>query len=98
MTANGRYISTFLPVNPTSEILDYMTASTDSSSSNTTTMASNKAAWIMEKQGKPVKVDSAEMPTPGADELVIKAGATSVNPVDWKIQVRSSLPMGRNTT
>lgn len=47
---------------------------------------SNQAAWITEKQGKPLKVDSAPMPSPSSGEVVVKNGAVAVNPVDWKIQ------------
>lgn len=48
-------------------------------------MASNQAAWL-DGGGKKLRVDSAEMPKPGADDIVIKVAAAAVNPVDWKIQ------------
>ncbi|KAK8212257.1 quinone reductase [Phyllosticta capitalensis] len=46
----------------------------------------NKAAWIREKHGKPLKVDTALPPAPGPSEVVIKNAVVAVNPVDWKIQ------------
>ncbi|KAK7514512.1 chaperonin 10-like protein [Phyllosticta citriasiana] len=46
----------------------------------------NKAAWIREKHGKPLHVDTALPPAPGPGEVVIKNAAIAVNPVDWKIQ------------
>lgn len=46
----------------------------------------NKAAWLTEAKQNPLKVDHAPMPSPGADEVVIKNKAVAVNPVDWKIQ------------
>jgi NADPH:quinone reductase-like Zn-dependent oxidoreductase len=47
---------------------------------------SNQAAWILEAKATPLKVDQAPMPTPDADQIVIKNKAVAVNPVDWKIQ------------
>ena len=49
-------------------------------------MPTNRAAWIKEKKGKPLVVDEAPYTSPGADEVTIKNGAVSINPVDWKIQ------------
>jgi NADPH:quinone reductase-like Zn-dependent oxidoreductase len=51
-----------------------------------TSSNSNKAAWLTEAKQNPLKVDDAPMPSPGADEVVIKNKALAVNPVDWKIQ------------
>lgn len=48
---------------------------------------SNEAAWITEKQAKPLKVDKADKWKPGPHELLIKNHAFAINPVDWKIQV-----------
>ncbi|OCK75026.1 GroES-like protein [Lepidopterella palustris CBS 459.81] len=45
----------------------------------------NQAAWL-DGQGAQLRVDNAEMPTPGPDEVVVKNGAVAVNLVDWKIQ------------
>lgn len=53
---------------------------------NTHSDVANRAAWLFEKQGKPLKVDQAPMPVPEADEVVVKNSAVAVNPVDWKIQ------------
>jgi len=47
---------------------------------------SNQAAWITEKQGKPLKVQEAQIPKPGPEEVVIKNHAIAINPVDWKVQ------------
>ncbi|KAF2015427.1 GroES-like protein [Aaosphaeria arxii CBS 175.79] len=47
---------------------------------------SNKAAWITEAKGNPLKVDDAELPKAGPNEVIIKNHAVAVNPVDWKIQ------------
>lgn len=44
-------------------------------------MASNQAAWL-DEGGKKLRVGSAEMPKPGADDIVIKVAAAAVNPVD----------------
>lgn len=49
-------------------------------------MASNSAAWITEKQGKPLKVSEAPLPKPGPNDVVVKNHAIAINPVDWKIQ------------
>lgn len=46
----------------------------------------NKAAWITESKGKPLKVDAGPKPSPGAEEVVIRVVNAAVNPVDWKIQ------------
>lgn len=48
-------------------------------------MASNQAAWIDGKY-KALEVRPAAFPTPGADEVVVKAHSIAVNPVDWKMQ------------
>jgi NADPH:quinone reductase-like Zn-dependent oxidoreductase len=47
---------------------------------------SNEAAWITEKQAKPLQVKEAPMPKAGPNEVVIKNQAVAINPVDWKIQ------------
>jgi NADPH:quinone reductase-like Zn-dependent oxidoreductase len=51
-----------------------------------TSSNANKAAWLTEAKQNPLKVDHAPMPSPGADEVVVKNKALAVNPVDWKIQ------------
>jgi NADPH:quinone reductase-like Zn-dependent oxidoreductase len=53
----------------------------------------NQAAWIKEKQGKPLVVDKADMYTPGSGEVLIKVHAVSINPVDWVIQDAAIFPM-----
>ncbi|KAF2735973.1 GroES-like protein [Polyplosphaeria fusca] len=47
---------------------------------------SNRAAWITEAKAHPFVVKEADMPKPGADEVVIKNHAVAINPVDWKVQ------------
>lgn len=49
-------------------------------------MPSNQAAWITAAKTKPLEVKSAPYPEPGEDEIIIKAKAVAINPVDWKIQ------------
>jgi len=44
-----------------------------------------KAFLLESKQGKFV-VDTRPIPKPGPGELLVKVLATSLNPVDWKIQ------------
>lgn len=46
----------------------------------------NKAAWILEFKGRPLKIDSAPYTKPGPGQLVIKNAAFAINPVDWKVQ------------
>ncbi|KAI7719536.1 oxidoreductase-like protein [Hortaea werneckii] len=45
----------------------------------------NQAAWL-DGATKPLRVATADMPKPGADDLVVRVFAAAVNPVDWKIQ------------
>ncbi len=47
----------------------------------------NKAAWIPAARAHPMEVGPAEYPTVGAGELIVKAAAIAVNPMDWFIQV-----------
>jgi NADPH:quinone reductase-like Zn-dependent oxidoreductase len=47
---------------------------------------SNSAAWIKSIKANPLVVDSAPLPNPSANEVVIHNSAVSINPVDWKIQ------------
>ncbi|KAI9810290.1 MAG: hypothetical protein M1827_006340 [Pycnora praestabilis] len=46
---------------------------------------SNQAAWIPSAKSQ-LKVDSAPMPQPGPEEVVVKNAFIAINPVDWKIQ------------
>jgi len=48
-------------------------------------MAQNQAAYL-DKTGSPLRVASAPMPEPEANDLVIRNGSIAINPVDWKIQ------------
>jgi NADPH:quinone reductase-like Zn-dependent oxidoreductase len=54
---------------------------------------SNKAAWITSAKARPLKVDAAEMPKAGENEVVIKNHAIAINPVDWKIQDSGVYPL-----
>lgn len=47
----------------------------------------NKAAWIPAARAHPMEVGPAEYPTVGAGELIVKAAAIAVNPMDWFIQI-----------
>ena len=49
-------------------------------------MATNKAAWLMEKCGHPFKIDDAPMPKPSPRQITIKVLAVAINPVDAGIQ------------
>jgi NADPH:quinone reductase-like Zn-dependent oxidoreductase len=49
---------------------------------------SNQAAWLKEPKTK-LQVDTAPMYKPKAGEVLIMNGALAINPVDWKIQVRT---------
>ena len=54
-------------------------------------MPSNNAAWQNKVGDKPV-VHDAPYPTPGGNELVIKAHAWAINPVDWVLQSQPWFP------
>jgi NADPH:quinone reductase-like Zn-dependent oxidoreductase len=46
----------------------------------------NKAAWLQEKQQKPLQIGDAPMWEPTGDEILIRNHAIAINPVDWAIQ------------
>ncbi|SPQ23141.1 01115b18-6811-4f7b-83d0-2e876b7043d9 [Thermothielavioides terrestris] len=48
---------------------------------------SNVAAWLPSPRARPLKVDNAEYPTVGDNEIVVKVSAVALNPMDWLIQV-----------
>lgn len=56
---------------------------------------SNQAAWIKESKGKPLRVEDAASGKPGSGQILIKNSAIAINPVDWKIQVTTSLHFHR---
>jgi NADPH:quinone reductase-like Zn-dependent oxidoreductase len=53
----------------------------------------NNAAWLTAPKEKPLKIDDAPMPTPNADEIVIRNHAIAINPVDWAIQATGMFPV-----
>jgi len=46
-------------------------------------MPSNQAAWINAKSAKPLEFKSASHISPVESEIVVKNGATAINPLDW---------------
>ncbi|KAJ8072781.1 hypothetical protein PM082_016340 [Marasmius tenuissimus] len=48
-------------------------------------MSSQKALFITKKQG-PFAIDTRDIQTPGAGEILVEIKAAALNPVDWKIQ------------
>ncbi|KAF2242016.1 putative alcohol dehydrogenase [Trematosphaeria pertusa] len=51
----------------------------------------NHAAFLVDKQNKPLEVRSAPYTKPGPDEFVIRAAAVVINPVDLIMQVAAKL-------
>ena len=49
-------------------------------------MPANTAAWIGAKYA-PLEVGPAPYPTPGPDQIVVRAGAVAINPLDWIVRV-----------
>ena len=47
---------------------------------------SNTAAWLTSEKSTPLKVDTAPYQSPSSNELVIRAHAVAINPVDWAMQ------------
>lgn len=50
------------------------------------TMAQNKAAWILESKGHPLKVEHADSPIPESGEIVVKNHAVAICPADNLVQ------------
>lgn len=48
-------------------------------------MAQHQAAFL-DGKGKPLRVGPIDTKKPGAGEVLVKAAAVAINPVDWKIQ------------
>ncbi|KAL8691789.1 MAG: hypothetical protein Q9218_003065 [Villophora microphyllina] len=46
-------------------------------------MVSNSAAWLVEKQKRPLEVKAAPYTSPGEHEIVVKNAAVAVNPADF---------------
>jgi NADPH:quinone reductase-like Zn-dependent oxidoreductase len=49
-------------------------------------MPSTQKALILTKKFGDLVIDEISVPKPGAGEVLVKIIATSLNPVDWKIQ------------
>jgi NADPH:quinone reductase-like Zn-dependent oxidoreductase len=56
-------------------------------------MTTNTAAWINRKHGRLV-VGPAPYPEPLEGQIVVKAAAVAINPLDWIIQVEGDLTYG----
>jgi len=54
----------------------------------------NKAAWLTAKQARPLEVKAAPYTSPGKNEVVVKAKAIAVNPVDAMKQAMGDMMMG----
>lgn len=39
----------------------------------------NKAAWLVGKQARPLKVDDAPMPEPGPDDIIVRNHTVAIN-------------------
>ena len=46
----------------------------------------NKAAWLTAAKAKPLEVKSTPYTPPKKDEIVVKAKAVAINPIDWMLQ------------
>ena len=46
----------------------------------------NQAAYLTARGARPFKIDTAPMPVPEANEILIRNRAVAINPVDWAIQ------------
>ena len=57
-------------------------------------MPDNQAAWVVEDSSKPLYVASAPYTQPGENQLVIRARAVAINPVDWAKQIMGSGMLG----
>lgn len=49
-------------------------------------MGSNAAAWLSEPKAEQLKVDTAPLPAPNENEVVVKVEAVGLCPMDWLIQ------------
>ena len=47
---------------------------------------SNTAAWLTSEKATPLKLDTAPYQHPSSNELIIRAHALAINPVDWAMQ------------
>ncbi|EGY16814.1 uncharacterized protein VDAG_07978 [Verticillium dahliae VdLs.17] len=51
-------------------------------------MTANQAAWITGSKTYPLELGPAPYPKPGPGEIVIRAQAIALNPVEWRVQAR----------
>lgn len=49
-------------------------------------MSSQQRAAFLDGPSKPLRIDHAEIPKPGSNEILVQNKAIAINPVDWKIQ------------
>jgi NADPH:quinone reductase-like Zn-dependent oxidoreductase len=54
----------------------------------------NHAAYLVDKQNKPLEVRSAPYTKPAANEIVIRAHAVAINPIDLVVQVAAKMAFG----
>jgi len=54
----------------------------------------NHAAYLVNKQNKPLEVRSAPYTKPAANEIVIRAHAVAINPIDPIVQVTAKVAFG----
>ncbi|OMP88239.1 Zinc-binding alcohol dehydrogenase domain-containing protein cipB [Diplodia seriata] len=53
----------------------------------------NKAAFLTTEKAYPLEVGEAPYPTPVNDEVIVKAAAIAINPVDWIVQSTAFIPV-----
>ncbi|KKY13483.1 putative zinc-binding oxidoreductase [Diplodia seriata] len=53
----------------------------------------NKAAFLTAEKAYPLEVGEAPYPTPVNDEVIVKAAAIAINPVDWIVQSTAFIPV-----
>lgn len=65
---------------------DYKSMNDPQEDTNFTTMSvpEQQKALIIPSAGAPLSVESIEVPQPGAGEVLVRAEAVGLNPVDWK--------------
>ena len=59
----------------------------------TSTMASNRAAWLTAEKAKPLQVKEAPLGVPEENQILVKNHAIAINPVDGGLQEEAFLPL-----